>query len=126
MRRSRSIARLSFRIYCTRNRLNAITTSESFRCRDSQSARARAFLGGRNALVSLSPLWMAELRRCSCPLRVRQIPTSAQCFVKLDNNQPAIEFCLRECNLRRVELLLSFQDFVVARKPLHVALHRKL
>ena len=58
-------------------------------------------------------------------MRIRQVPSSAQRLVELDNHQPPVDLSLGESKLGRIESLLRLKDFVIVRQPLEVARPRK-
>ena len=64
---------------------------------------------------------MPHLRAGSSPLRVCKRPTAAQGFVELNDREAARDFEAREGVLSGEELLLSFEDFVVAGPAFFVA-----
>ena len=53
-------------------------------------------------------------------LVVREIPSAAQRFVELEDDEPTVDLCLRQRKLGWIESLKSFEHFDIAREPLEV------
>src|SRR5262249_17588302 len=64
---------------------------------------------------------LPTIQRAGClELFIREIPSSAERLVELDNDQTAVDLRLRQRQLRGIESLQGVENFDVAGQPFHV------
>src|SRR5215471_14667503 len=64
---------------------------------------------------------LPTIQRAGClELFIREVPSSAERLVELDNDQTAIDLRLRQRQLRWIESLQGVENFDVAGQPFHV------